>query len=385
VIRLDLGAGAVSPEGFIPLGNINGTVIFPLAYGDGTVDEIRASHVLEHFPHRQVPDVIKEWVRALKPGGTLRIAVPNFEKIAEDYVAGKPQITEGYVMGGQVDEADFHKAIFDAAHLKTLLAGAGLMLIREWESELATDCAALPVSLNLGGTKPHLAEVAVEAVMSVPRLGFMDTMFACAEALPPLNVKIRRHTGAYWSQCIERVIQEVLAEGRADAILTVDYDTLFTRRDTSLLIQLLCCHPEVDAVAAMQSGRGKELPLFWMKNPDGTPQKSADAEIFAADLVCVHAAHFGLTLFRAAKFAGLTRPWFRDEPAPDGSWGEGHRDADIAFWDKWASAGNSVAIANRVPVGHLELGIRWPGKDLRAIHQPISDYRETGIPKDAWR
>src|SRR6185437_6608660 len=83
-VRLDLGAGQVSPYGFIPLGRDHGSEIFPLPYGDETVDEIRASHCLEHFPHGQVAAVLKDWVRALKKGGRLRIAVPDFKKIAED-------------------------------------------------------------------------------------------------------------------------------------------------------------------------------------------------------------------------------------------------------------------------------------------------------------
>lgn len=385
MIRLDLGAGPVSPEGFTPLGNINGTQIYPLPYADGSVDAIRASHVLEHFPHKDVSAVLAEWVRALKPGGEVRLAVPNFAKIAEDYLAGKPQMTEGYVMGGQTDEADYHKAIFDREHLTRLLASAGLMLIRDWTSELPNDCAALPISLNLCGTKPHQSEISVSAVMSVPRLAFMDNMFCAVEALPPLNVKIRRHTGAYWSQCIERVIEEALAEDKPDAILTLDYDTVFTKRDASLLIQLLCCHPEADAIAPMQSGRGKELPLFWMKSPDGEPVRSASSEVFEPDLTRVSVAHFGLTLLRTEKFRALPKPWFRDVPASNGTWGEGHVDADIAFWNKWEAAGNSLYLANRVPIGHLDLGIRWPGKDLRAIHQSVNEYRETGIPKDAWQ
>lgn len=383
-MRLDLGAGPTSPEGFTPLGNINGTSIFPLPYGDGTVDECRASHVLEHFPSRQVPDVLKDWVRVLKPGGTLRIAVPNFQKIAEDYLAGKPQITEGYVMGGQTDAADFHKAIFDAAHLTKLLAQAGLMLVREWQSELVDDCAALPISLNLGGTKPYQAEIKVSAVMSVPRLGFMDFMFCALDTLPSLNVGIRRHTGAYWSQCIERVIEEAIAEDAPDAILTLDYDSIFTRKDASTLIQLMCCHPEADAVAPMQSGRGKNLPLFWMKTPDGAPMRSASSEIFEPDLAPIAQAHFGLTLLRAEKFKALPKPWFRDVPAPDGTWHDGHVDADIDFWNKWTAAGNSLFLANRVPIGHAALCAMWPGQDLRAIYQPINEFRENGKPKEAW-
>jgi predicted SAM-dependent methyltransferase len=116
-IKLDLGAGEKSPDGFTPLGNVNGTSIFPLPHSDGSVSVIRASHVLEHFPHGQIAAVLKDWVRALKPGGELRIAVPNFEWIAENYVAGQPINTQGYVMGGQVDAADFHKATFDKGYL----------------------------------------------------------------------------------------------------------------------------------------------------------------------------------------------------------------------------------------------------------------------------
>jgi hypothetical protein len=61
----------------------------------------------------------------------------------------------------------------------------------------ADDCAALPISLNLAGIKPFMREIGVSAVMSVPRLGFMDNFFCAFEALPPLRIKLRRYTGAY--------------------------------------------------------------------------------------------------------------------------------------------------------------------------------------------
>src|ERR1017187_4622068 len=97
-IKLDLGAGSVSPSGFRPMGRDHGSEIYPLAYADETVDEIRASHVLEHFPHGQIDAVIKDWVRALKKGGKLRIAVPDLKVIAEDYLNGKAQPNESYLM-----------------------------------------------------------------------------------------------------------------------------------------------------------------------------------------------------------------------------------------------------------------------------------------------
>lgn len=383
--KLDLGAGEKSPEGYLQMGNAHGSQIYPLpAFADNSVDVVRASHVLEHFPHGQIADVLKEWVRVLKPGGELKIAVPNFEWIAENYVAGQPINTQGYVMGGQVDRADHHGSIFDKSSLTKQLASAGLMLVKEWKSELQ-DCAALPVSLNLCATKPHKPEISVSAVMSMPRLAFTDNLFCCIEALPPLGIRIRKHTGAYWSQCIERVIEETIEEDKPDAILTLDYDTVFSKRDASMLIQLMCCHPEADAIAAMQSGRGKDLPLFTIRADNGANASQIAAEEFEPDLKQISTAHFGLTLLRADRFKSLPKPWFRDVPAPDQTWGEGRRDADVSFWDKWSDAGHSLYNANRVLAGHLELMIMWPGKDLRAVYQPIGDFRANGISKDAWQ
>ena len=60
-----------------------------MPYADESVDEIRASHVLEHFPQAQLPAVIADWVRALTKGGKLKIAVPDFAKIAEGYLKGE--------------------------------------------------------------------------------------------------------------------------------------------------------------------------------------------------------------------------------------------------------------------------------------------------------
>jgi hypothetical protein len=388
-MRLDLGAGAVSPEGFTPMGNAHGTPVYPLpGIDDDACDEVRASHVLEHFPAAQIPDVIAEWVRVLRPGGRLKVAVPDFAKIAEGYLAGANMPTEAFVMGGQVDAADFHKALFDEATLKSALARAGLMLIRRWESELG-DCAALPISLNLEGTKPHMPEIAVSAVMSVPRLGFMDNMFSAIEALPGLNVKLRRCTGAYWGQCLERAIEETLREDAPDAVLTLDYDSVFTRRDVALLMQLMCCHPEVDAIAAVQAGRGTASGrLFTIKGDDGQNLTGVPGETFAGDLAKVSTAHFGLTLIRADKLAALPKPWFADVPAPDGSWNEGRTDADIAFWRAWEAAGSSLYLANRVPIGHLELTVLWPaalGPETTPLTQPVGQWRETGKPDGAWR
>ncbi len=175
-IRLNLGAGEIKLEGYEPRDAAKGDVIFPLPDATASVDEIRASHVLEHFPHGHVQTVVNEWVRALKPGGELKIAVPDFEVIAEQYLRGAELPIEGYVMGGQIDARDFHKSMFDFEQLADVMRKAGLVAINGWKSEI-DDCAAMPISLNLRGWKRPVKWPKVSALMSVPRLGFMDNFY----------------------------------------------------------------------------------------------------------------------------------------------------------------------------------------------------------------
>lgn len=395
MIRLDLGAGDVSPAGFTPMGHAHGSAVFPLPYADGTVDEIRASHVLEHFPHGQIAAVLADWVRALKPGGRLRVAVPDFAQIAERYIAGDRQPVIGLVMGGQQDEHDFHRALFDERELKGALAKAGLVLIRPWRSELA-DAAALPVSLNIEGTKPYQAGLSVSVVVSLPRLAWTDNAMGWVEGIvAPFGFPVRHVRGAYWGQCLERGIMKAIAEDKPDAILTLDYDTIFTRAHVKTLISLMLTHPEADAIFPVQEGRGTDLPLFTASGADGRIVGQVPRAVFEADLwggtpgdggpPTPRTAHFGLTLFRADRFARMPHPWFHDVPAPDGTWGEGKRDADIDFWRKWQEAGNSLHLANRVVVGHLDAIIAWPGADGRPVYQKVSDWREKGPPAGIWQ
>jgi hypothetical protein len=109
MIRLDLGAGTVSPPGFHPDRPCARHGNLPARLWRRAVDEIRASHVLEHFPARAARKVIGEWVRCLKKGGKLKIAVPDFATIAEDYLEGVEQPHESFILGGQQDVNDYHK------------------------------------------------------------------------------------------------------------------------------------------------------------------------------------------------------------------------------------------------------------------------------------
>lgn len=58
-----------------------------IPFPDATFAAIYHSHVLEHFAPKSGAQFIAECWRALKPGGILRVAVPDLEKICRLYLA----------------------------------------------------------------------------------------------------------------------------------------------------------------------------------------------------------------------------------------------------------------------------------------------------------
>lgn len=386
-MKLDLGAGAVSPEGYVPVGHEHGTEIFPLAYEDASADVVRASHCLEHFGIRQVKEVVTDWVRVLKPGGVLRIAVPDFAHVATAYLEGSDVgfRADQVIMGGQLDDNDFHRSLFDRDNLRSLMAQCGLVLLRPWESEI-DDCAAYQFSLNIEGTKPAVTELKVNAVMSVPRLGFMDTMFCAVEAFMPLRIKLSRHGGAFWGQSLTKAMEKAIEDDAPDAILTLDYDSVFTKAHVARLIETMMAHAEIDALAAFQSNRHLPTPLFTVKDENGVAQARLPLKDFETDVRRISSAHFGLTLIRTKALLALSKPWFHSVPDDEGRWQDDKKiDEDVNFWRKFEQEGFSLYLANRIVIGHSELMIRLPGKDLQAFYYPMRSFNEKeGWPEETW-
>lgn len=382
MIRLNLGSGDTEIAGFQSIDRRTGGEVFPLAYPDGFVDEIRASHVLEHFSHVEVPAVLADWVRALKPGGLLRVAVPDFQIVAEQYLAGAALPIEGYVMGGHVDANDHHGALFDTETLTAMLSACGLLGVSCWTSEIE-DCAALPISLNLQGWKPPATWPRVQAVTSVPRLGFTAMRSCVHEALMPLGIGCRDVEGAFWGQCLTRGIEMSIDDG-AEYVLTIDYDSVFTRRDVENLISAAHRHPEIDAFVPVQSHRAEARQLFTVADDTGAAVQEIDRDAFSHELLEIETGHFGLTLFRASAFARLQKPWLHAVPDPEGSWHDGRQDDDVTFWRQWRAAGLRAALCTRVAIGHLELLVRWPDRNMGVLHQSPHAFRQHGKPEGIW-
>lgn len=377
MIKLNLGSGETEIQGFIRVDRSLGMEAYPLdLYSDDSVDEIRASHILEHFPQEEVAVVLTNWVDKLVDGGTIKIAVPDLRKISKNYLDNDTQDTAHLIMGGQVDENDYHKAVFDIEALTTYMQSAGLTDIKVWKDDVF-DTATLPISLNLMGTKSSNTMVKIDckkifACMSMPRLAFTENMYSAMRAFGNHGVKLFKATGVFWGQCLTRTIQTALDEG-AEYIITLDYDTWFTRDHWLAMIKLLHEYPEADAIIPVQIMRERETPLVGVRTESGAIVKEISSDQMEQDLTRIVSGHFGLSVFRASVFEKLKKPWFHAVPDSNGEWSDGRQDEDIAFWNNFNECGLQAYMANKVTIGHMQMMCTFPGNKENGW-QPIHSY-----------
>ena len=102
--------------------------ITKLEFENESVDLIYTSHTLEYFDRDEVIEVLKEWNRVLKPGGVLRVAVPDFESMVSLYTKGYELERFLGPMYGKMDMGDikiYHKTCYDFKSLKKVLETNG--------------------------------------------------------------------------------------------------------------------------------------------------------------------------------------------------------------------------------------------------------------------
>jgi predicted SAM-dependent methyltransferase len=131
--KLHLGCGNRRLDGWINIDcikyntvDIVGDVSSLEMIEDNSVDEIYASHVLEHFKRREICKVITKWYDKLKPNGMVRISVPSFESIVDIYTkTGNVSVIQGLLYGGQDYDKNFHHVCFDFILLSNTLEECG--------------------------------------------------------------------------------------------------------------------------------------------------------------------------------------------------------------------------------------------------------------------
>ena len=112
--------------------------IFNLPFDDNSVDLIYASHVIEYFDREDIVDIIEKWKKKLKVGGILRLAVPDFYKMAKLYINKKYELEEflGPLYGKMKmgNEIIYHKTVYDYNSLhQMLIYEIGFSNIRKWD------------------------------------------------------------------------------------------------------------------------------------------------------------------------------------------------------------------------------------------------------------
>jgi len=101
---------------------------------NNSVDTIYNCHVLEHFKRRDVDRVLTEWNRVLKPGGTLRTSVPDFEKLCEIYTRyQKLDLVIGALFGRGDYLYNIHYNVFDFNSLKVSLEKNGFINVMRYD------------------------------------------------------------------------------------------------------------------------------------------------------------------------------------------------------------------------------------------------------------
>jgi predicted SAM-dependent methyltransferase len=168
ILRVHLGCGLINDPRFLnvdarrlPHIHYVSKSLLMNALPEGCADMIYACHVFEHISHRIQMEVLKRWLALLKPGGELRLSVPDFEKLVDHYQSkrfGLHQV-ELVLMGAQEYPENFHQALFTADYLNKLLRKAGFTNVRHWRAEDQDNWPqdwswAEHVSLNLTAQKP---------------------------------------------------------------------------------------------------------------------------------------------------------------------------------------------------------------------------------------
>ena len=118
-------------------------------------DVVYSSHTLEHFSRNEVPLILDEMCRILKPDGELRLVLPNLKWAAERIMNGEVDADVLNVLyGGQEYAENFHKIGFVSRMIEQLLTARGFtrfdwdyehyhMMLRSWRKVPADGVAVM--------------------------------------------------------------------------------------------------------------------------------------------------------------------------------------------------------------------------------------------------
>ena len=129
-------------------------------FEDNSIEEIYASHVVEHVAQKKVETTLKGIHRVLKESGKFYVSVPDMDILCKIYLDPKapPKVkfhTMRMMFGGQVDDFDFHYFGWNFQFMNEFLLKSGFKKIERVKSfSLFNDTSDYapygpPISLNI--------------------------------------------------------------------------------------------------------------------------------------------------------------------------------------------------------------------------------------------
>jgi SAM-dependent methyltransferase len=171
-MRLNLGCGDKILPGYVNVDVVEARAgmkpdvvcdLHDLApFDDASADEILSVHVVEHFWRWEIRDVLREWVRVLKPRGKMIVECPNILSACRTFLENPAQFSregqEGqrtmWVFYGDPKWKDplmIHRWGYTPDSLRELLGEVGLTDVRQ---EPAQFKLREPRDMRIVGTKP---------------------------------------------------------------------------------------------------------------------------------------------------------------------------------------------------------------------------------------
>lgn len=125
-----------------------------LPFKTGAFTAVIASHILEHIPANEIPNVLEEWIRVIHPKGLLRIAVPDANLTLKELLAGtttkgensysipggSAPLTQLIGLGGEYSKTDSrwrHQILFTYKLLVDFLSKSGFDNANEYDKNEA--------------------------------------------------------------------------------------------------------------------------------------------------------------------------------------------------------------------------------------------------------
>jgi predicted SAM-dependent methyltransferase len=106
-----------------------------IPYPDNYFDVVYHSHVLEHFSKATATSFVQECYRVLRPGGIIRIAVPDLEMLAKNYLDNLNKVTNQYT---ELNHANYQWSVIELLDQMSRNTPGGEML-KYWDSDLINE------------------------------------------------------------------------------------------------------------------------------------------------------------------------------------------------------------------------------------------------------